>query len=132
MALMILDDKLTKALENGECVLGVFLDFFKAFDTVDHNILISKLYHLGIRGVALEWFQSYLSCRKQFATYNGVQSRTKTIKCGVPQGSILGPILFLLYIYMTLQIYVNLHHRFYCNHVWGCAYESNLHSLVLL
>ena len=56
MALMILVDKLTKALENGEYVLGVFLDFSKAFDTVDHNILISKLYHLGIRGVALEWF----------------------------------------------------------------------------
>ena len=98
MALMILVDKLTKTLENGEYVLGVFLDFSKAFDTVDHNILISKLYHLGIRGVALEWFQSYLSCRKQFVTYNGVQSPTKTIKCGVPQGSILGPILFLLYI----------------------------------
>ena len=94
MALMILVDKLTKALENGEYVLGVFLDFSKAFDTVDHNILISKLYHLGIRGVALEWFQSYLSCRKQFVTYIGVQSPTKTIKCGVPQGSILGQFCF--------------------------------------
>ena len=98
MAPMILVDKLIKSLENGEYVLGVFSDFSKAFDTVDHSILLSKMYHYGIRGVAFKWFQSYLADRQQYVTYNGVQSSKKLIKCGVPQGSILRHILFLLYI----------------------------------
>ena len=98
MAHMILVDNLIKSLENGEYVLGVFLDFSKAFDTVDHSILLSKMYHYDIRGVAFKWFQSYLADRQQYITYNGVQSSKKLIKCGVPQGSILGTILFLLYI----------------------------------
>ena len=98
MALMVLTDKLIKSLENGEFVIGVFLDFSKAFDTVDHAILLSKLSHYGIRGSALQWFQSYLSNRNQYVTYNGVSSPVNNITCGVPQGSILGPLLFLLYI----------------------------------
>ena len=98
MALMVLTDKLIKSLENGEYVIGVYLDFSKAFDTVDHAILLSKLSHYGIRGNALNWFISYLSNRKQYVTYNGVSSPVNNITCGVPQHSILGPLLFLLYI----------------------------------
>ena len=98
MALMVLLDKIVKALENGEFVVGVYLDFSKAFDTVDHSILFVKLEYYGIRGIALDWFKSYLTGRKQYVTYNGTSSSTKVIKCGVPQGSILGPLLFLLYI----------------------------------
>ena len=98
MALMVLIDKITKALENGEFIIGVFLDFTKAFDTVNHEILSDKLSHYGIRGPALKWFRSYLGGRSQFVTYNGAKSSKKIIKCGVPQGSILGPLLFLVYI----------------------------------
>ena len=98
MALMIIMDKLIKALDDGDFVIGVFLDFSKAFDTDDHDILLSKLFYYGIRGVALNWFQSYLCGRRQYVTYNDYKSPVLEVKCGVPQGSILGPILFLIHI----------------------------------
>ena len=98
LALTILMDKLIKSIENGDHVVGVYLDFSKAFDTVNHTILLTKLHHYGIRGQALNWFKSYLENRKQFVTYNNVRSTLKNMPCGVPQGSILGPLLFLIYI----------------------------------
>ena len=98
LALIILVDRISKALENGDFVLGLFLDFSKAFDTVNHSILYKKLEFYGVRGLALKWFQSYLSEREQYVEYNNVYSDKDRIICGVPQGSILGPLLFLLYI----------------------------------
>ena len=98
MAHMLLVDTLIEALQNQEFVIGVFLDFSKAFDTVDHSILLTKLCHYGIRGVAHDWFKSYLDGRTQYVTYNEEKSSIKSMICGVPQGSILGPILFLVYI----------------------------------
>ena len=86
------------ALDRNEHAVGVFLDLSKAFDTVDHNILLDKLEHYGIRGVALDWVRSYLSYRLQLVQFNGQCSSQQTICCGVPQGSILGPLFFLLYI----------------------------------
>ena len=98
MALSLLVDKILDALDNNELVLGVFLDFSKAFDTIDHRILLKKLEHYGVRGLSLSWFDSYLTCRKQFVSYNNAKSETANISCGVPQGSILGPLLFIIYI----------------------------------
>ena len=79
-------------------VLGVFLDLSKAFDTVDHQILLCKLCKYGLRGLCHKWFQSYLCNRKQYVSFNNVESDLLVVKCGVPQGSILGPLLFLLYV----------------------------------
>ena len=98
LALIYLIDKVSDALEKGEFVLGLFLDFSKAFDTVNHTILFEKLKFYGIRGISLDWFKSYLSQREQFVEYNGTRSSNQLISCGVPQGSILGPLLFLIYI----------------------------------
>ena len=106
MALSSLIDRLTNAVEDGEYVIGIFLDFPKAFDTVDHEILLEKLYQYGIRGCAHNWLTSYLSNRKQFVTYNGTQSEKQTIKCGVPR---LDFGLFIVYINDLPHIYVIIH-----------------------
>jgi hypothetical protein len=98
MALLEMQDKLTRAFEAGEYSIGVFIDLQKAFDCLDHSILLSKLSHYGIRGIAHQWFSSYLTNRMQYVSYNSGVSRQKLISCGVPQGSILGPILFIIYI----------------------------------
>lgn len=97
-AMICILDNLQKELDNGKFSCGIFIDLKKAFDTVDHKILLGKLEHYGIRGVGLNWFKSYLSDRKQFVSIDNTNSETKLISCGVPQGSILGPLLFLVYI----------------------------------
>jgi exonuclease III len=103
-ALIVLVGRIVSALDEGKSVLGVFLDFSKAFDTVNHNILLEKLYKYGVRGIALKWFQSYLSDRRQFVVYNNTESGQEHVVCGVPQGSILGPLLFLLFYSRTAII----------------------------
>ena len=97
-ALIHLTDKSREQLDKGNFACGIFVDFQKAFGTVDHQILIPKLNYYGIRGIANDWFSSYLQNRTQFVSINGFDSNDKAICCGVPQGSILGPILFLIYI----------------------------------
>lgn len=97
-AIITLVEHVSKALDTGKIVVGIFLDLKKAFDTVDHGILLKKLYAIGIRGNVHEWFKSYLHNRSQYVVYNNATSECHTITHGVPQGSILGPLLFLLYI----------------------------------
>ena len=78
--------------------LWVFADLQKAFDSVDHQILLAKLNHYGICGVSNDWFKSYLSNRNQYVSINGYESGLVALNCGVPEGSVLGPLLFLPYI----------------------------------
>ena len=98
IALTILIDNIMNAIDEGNIVVGLFLDFQKAFDTVNHDILLQKLLKYGIRGTAYDWMRSYLSCRSQYVVFNNAQSPKSNVTCGVPQGSVLGPLLFLLYI----------------------------------
>ena len=97
-AILQLCDKITDSLSKKEHIIGIFMDLSKAFDTIDHNILIYKLRAYGVRGNAISWFEDYLRNRCQFVAYKSNTSQTSMVKCGVPQGSILGPLLFLIYV----------------------------------
>ena len=97
MALFTLMDQLNHAAENAEYIC-VFLNFSKAFDKVNHTFRLDRLYHYGIRSCARGWLKSYLIDITKFVTYKGTVSDNQVIRCGVPQGSILGSMLFLVYV----------------------------------
>ena len=92
-------EEIGSSLDNRRYGCGIFVNHLKAFDTVNHGILKTKLEHYGIRGNVHNWFISYLSERRQFVSINGSSSSLMRTTCGVPQGSVLGPLLFLIYVY---------------------------------
>ena len=98
LALIEIVDQIRLSLDNNNMTCGIFIDLSKAFDTVNHDILIGKLEHYGIRGKALDLIRSYLNDREQYAIIDKCKSSTKPIRCGVPQGSVLGPLFFILFI----------------------------------
>ena len=106
MALIVLMDKILNFIDSRDVVLGVFLDFSKAFDTVDHKILLEKLYKY-------EWIKDYLHNRQQYVTFKTVNLSHQYITCGVPQGSILEPLLFILFIIMILPLFLLFFFLFY-------------------
>ena len=97
-ALIELYDHILKCINTNKHAITIFMDLSKAFDTLSHSVLLSKLSFYGIRGLPHSWFCSYLRNRKQFTVYDGQSSNSKMISSGVPQGSILGPLLFVIYI----------------------------------
>ena len=114
MALIVLLHKISEALDRGECVIWVFLDFSKAFDTVDHSILLKKMHKYGIQGLALRWFVDYLYNRKQYVTYNSYKSNYELIKA---------PFLGHCSFYCILMIYLQCHRpasQFYLQMIPTC------------
>ena len=91
-------DKIQKAIDSRNYSCGIFIDLGNAFDTVDHHILFDKLEYYGIRGITYKWFSFYFSNRSQFFALGSIDSDSKKILCGVTRGSMLGPLLFLIYV----------------------------------
>ena len=98
MAILELTNKIFDSFEKNEFTIGIFIDLKKAFDTVNHSILLDKLNFYGIRGTPFNWMHSYLLSRSQYVQIDSWKSPLLPIKCGVPKGPVLGPLLFLIYI----------------------------------
>ena len=112
-------------LDNGLSTCAIFLDLAKAFDSVSHNILLRKLQHYGIRGNVYNFFQSYLSSRSQFVKMDNIKSTLLNVDFGVPQGSILGPLLFLIFI-NDLPTATNFFIRLFADDTFLCSQNDNL------
>ena len=117
-ALLAVQNDIISAMDQGKVTALILLDLSAAFDTVDHTILLHRLEHwFGITGVALDWLKSYLLDRSQFVSTNGCLSEVAKLTCGVPQGSVLGPLLFTLYTVPlgSLLDKQNLHYHLYAD-----------------
>jgi hypothetical protein len=129
MALIKLFDKITHELDNKCYSIGIFLDLSKAFDTIDHNILIDKLQCYGFRGIVKDWLTSYISDREQYVSINDHSSTTLPIRTGVPQGSILGPLLFILYINDIVNVSRDVELLLFADDTNVFLYDSDINQL---
>ena len=115
------------AADSGQVTLLCLFDLSTAFDSVDHKILIQRLRHTcGFAGSALQWITSYLADRPQFVRFNGATSNVTSMLCGLPQGSDLGPVLFLLYVVEVIQLVKNCS---FCPHAYADDLQVYGHAL---
>ena len=129
-ALIEITDKIKQLLDEGNYVIGLYLDQSKAFDTVDHEILLDKLSHYGIRGHSNDFFRTYLTNRRQFTSINGKKSESRYQRCGVPQGSVLGPLFFLIYINDIQHVIDHESLRLFADDTGVFQYDKNLNRLI--
>ena len=127
-------DKIVTNLDQGKLPVAIFLDLSKAFDTIDHSILIHKLEYYGFHGTSLSWFRSYLTNRKQYVQYCDVNSTYSQITTGVPQGSILGPLLFIIYMNDIIEVTKKFHFTIYADDTSLiepiCTFTSDLNKSI--
>lgn len=126
LAILDIHDKITTAIAKKQFIVGVLLDLSKAFDTLDHTILLHKLEHNGVRGTPLAWFSDYLSNRQQYTESEHYKSDILNLQCGVPQGSILGPLLFLIYINDVTHVSPNLSYILFADDTTLLYADDNL------
>ena len=129
MAVLSFVEKIRIAIDNGNLGIGIFADLSKAFDTINHEILIKRLNHDGIRDIASNLLKNYLENRQQIVFYNGTKSDTSNITCGVPQGSVLGPLLFILYINDIYAVSDNLDFTLFADDTSILNTNKNLNDL---
>lgn len=130
LALLEQKEFILKNFEENLLTLGVFIDFSKAFDCINHNLLLRKLPQYGIRGVAHDLIKSYLNHRSQYVEINGISSQLKPIKIGVPQGSILGPLLFNIYVNDIVNVDASTKYVIYADDTTLLFSSKNIENLV--
>ena len=108
-------DKIVADLEKSKLPLAIFLDLSKAFDTIDHEIMLTKLQYYGITGTSLQWFKSYLTGRRQYVQFKDSLSSQSPLTTGVPQGSILGPLMFIIYMNDIAEVTDKFHFTIYAD-----------------